>query len=91
MKIKLEDNSYYKGIKTVEMDDAVGGDIALMVEYLQAYSTELQQKIQLGNEPLAVLKTIAWQAKVDEIKRLTEKYKKLIEFVQYVDGEETAL
>jgi hypothetical protein len=89
MKILLEDKSYYEGTKTAEMDDAVGGDLALLVEYLHAYSVELQQKIQA--EGANVYHTIAWQAKVDEMKRIAVKYKKLIEFVQYVDGEETAL
>jgi len=88
MKILLEDKSYYEGTKTAEMDDAVGGDLALLVEYLHAYSLELQGKIRADGSALAA---IAWQAKVDEMKRIAEKYKKLIEFVQYVDGEETAL
>ena len=90
MKIKLEDTSYYEGTKTAEMDDAVGGDLALLVEYLHAYSVELQKKIQEGGV-VEYAHIIAWQAKVDEMKRIAEKYKKLIEFVQYVDGEETAL
>ena len=90
MKIRLEDTSYYEGTKTAEMDDAVGGDLALLVEYLHAYSVELQQKIASGGVT-EYAHIIAWQAKVDEMKRIAEKYKKLIEFVQYVDGEESAL
>jgi len=91
MKIKLEDTSYYEGTKTVEMNDAVGGDLALMIEYLQAYCAALEGKILAGEWVADHAKVIVWKAKVDEMKRITEKYKKLIEFVQYVDGEENAL
>jgi len=91
MKIKLEDTSYYEGTKTAEMDDAVGGDLALLVEYLHDYCLKLEAKISVREWAGDPANVIVWQAKVDEMKRIAEKYKKLIEFVQYVDGEETAL
>lgn len=91
MKIKLENDSYYDGIKTFEMNDVKGGDFALIMEYLNVYSTDLQQKIKMSDNSIDYPKIIIWQAKIDKIKCLSEKYNKLIEFIQYVDEDETAL
>lgn len=73
------------------MDDArMGNDLSIMFGYLDNYKKELSVLI-LAQVEAEYAKQIVWEARISEIERLQKKYKKLIEFVDLIEGEENGL
>ena len=89
MKIVLTDKTYDGDVRHEVEDKDLGGDLSLVFEYLENYKQSLDEQVKYSAPALG--HRIVWQAKLDRIKSLQEKYKSFIEFIKYIDSEENAL
>ena len=89
MKLVLTDKTYDGDVKHEVENDHMGSDLALVFEYLENYKKTLEEQVEYTAPIFGV--RIVWEAKVNKIKNLMEKYKELIDFIRYIDSEENAL
>lgn len=89
MKLNLFDISYGKDFVFNMEDKDMGGDLSVMFGYLETYKKELKELAVTQVEDYA--KQIVWKARIAEIERFQTKYNQLIEFANFIEGEENGL
>jgi len=89
MKLSLFDVSYGEEFVFNMEDNKMGNDLSVVFGYMESYKEELKKLISTQVDEYA--KQIIWQSRIVEIERFQTKYKKLIEFVNVIEGEENGL